>query len=139
MKYLLEETYEYDFDLLGICCHEKDYRLCWAVNNKLNLSLEKSRSDIEVIFSKKTKKNANFPVFKYKTENKLTTYFLIGNKSESSWLIPEKQHVDYFLMIKSSDKKSNKELLKNLREIPFVLTAHTVVVDQLRSKEHLIF
>jgi hypothetical protein len=42
MKHLLVEEYEYDFSLLGICCHEKDYRLCWAVNSTLDLNLTKS-------------------------------------------------------------------------------------------------
>ena len=50
MKHLLEEEYEYDFKLLGICCHEKDYRLCWAVNSTLDLNLSKSNKGIELIF-----------------------------------------------------------------------------------------
>lgn len=139
MKYLLEDEYEYDFELFGICCHEKDYRLCWAVNNLLNISLEKSDEQIEVIFNKTSKPNANFPMFKHTVENQLTTYFLIGNRCQNSWLIPEKQHVDYFLMVKSSEKTNNRKLLDELRSIPFILTAHNVVVEQLKSKEHLIF
>ena len=42
MKYHLEEEYEYDFDLYGISSHEKDYRICWAINNSLGLSLERT-------------------------------------------------------------------------------------------------
>jgi hypothetical protein len=139
MKYILEEEYEYDFDLLGICCHEKDYRLCWALNNILNISLEKSNEDIEIIFNRSSKPNANFPLFTFQTENLLSTYFLIGNKCDYNWLIPEKQHVDFFLMIKSSEKIACQEISKKLQSIPFVLTAHTIVVDELKSKEHLIF
>ena len=139
MKYLLEDDYEYDFNLLGICCHEKDYRLCWAINNTLGLSLTKSKDNLELIFPKASKGPAYFSVFKHSMENKEITYYLIGNKFENQWLIPEKQHVDYFLMIKSNEKNNPSPLLNKLRSIPFILTAHTVIVDQLRSKENLIF
>ena len=37
MKYYLDDTYEYDFLLLGISCHERDYRVSWALNQKLTL------------------------------------------------------------------------------------------------------
>ena len=88
MKHLLVEEYEYDFSLLGICCHEKDYRLCWAVNSTLDLNLTKSGKDIELIFNKKSKPNANFPIFSYINDVNSNEYYLIGNKCERSWLIP---------------------------------------------------
>ena len=59
MKHLLEEKYEFDFNLLGICCHEKDYRLCWAVNSTLRLNLSKTKDDIEFVLQ--TIMNANIP------------------------------------------------------------------------------
>ena len=68
MKYLLEEDYEFDFNLLGICCHEKDYRLCWAVNSTLNLNLSKSSEDIELIFNKESKPDANFSIYSYNSK-----------------------------------------------------------------------
>ena len=139
MKHLLEEAYEFDFSLLGISCHEKDYRLCWAVNSTLDLNLSKSGEDIELIFNKESKQNASFPVFSFVNDFNSDEYYLIGNKFEGTWLIPEKSHVDFFLMVKSEEKKKYDYYLKKLREIPFVLTAHNVIVEQLKSKENLIF
>ena len=139
MKHLLEEEYEYNFKLLGICCHEKDYRLCWAVNSTLDLNLSKSNKGIELIFNKKSKPNANFSKFSYINDVNSNEYYLIGNKCERSWLIPEKSHIDFFLIVKSDEKKTFDYYLKKLRKIPFILTAHSVVVEQLKSKENLIF
>ena len=139
MKHLLVEEYEYDFSLLGICCHEKDYRLCWAVNSTLDLNLVKSGKDIELIFNKKSKPNANFPIFSYINDVNSNEYYLIGNKCERNWLIPEKSHIDFFLLVKSDEKKTCDYYLKKLRKIPFILTAHSVLVEQLKSKENLIF
>ena len=42
MKHFLENDFEYTFQLIGISCHEKDYRLCWAINQKLALNLKKT-------------------------------------------------------------------------------------------------
>ena len=139
MKYLLEEEYEFDFNLLGICCHEKDYRLCWAVNSTLNLSLSKASDDIELIFSKESKPDANFSIYSYIDQYNSDQYYLISNKCQRTWLIPEKSHFDFFLMIKSDEKKSYTLYLNKLRSIPFILTANHVVVKQLKSKENLIF
>jgi hypothetical protein len=139
MKYLLEEEYEFDFNLLGICCHEKDYRLCWAVNTTLNLNLSKASEDIELIFNKKSKPDANFSVYSYTSKNDSDEYYLISNKFQRSWLIPEKSHFDFFLMIKSDEKKSYNFYLNKLKSIPFILTANHVVVEQLKSKKNLIF
>ena len=44
-----------------------------------------------------------------------------------------------FLMVKSDEKKSYNFYLNKLRSIPFILTANHVVVEQLKSKENLIF
>ena len=52
MKYYLEDAYEYDFLLIGISCHEKDYRISWALNQNLSLQLVKDKEDIEVLINK---------------------------------------------------------------------------------------
>jgi len=139
MKYILEDEYEYDFELIGICCHEKDYRLCWAINNLFKIALEKSNECIEIILNKSKNHSANFSFFKYDSENQLTSCYLIKNKSDNHILISEKQHVDYLFMIKSSEKINYDDILVKLRTIPFVLTAHNIIVNQLKSKEYLIF
>ena len=60
MKYHLEEEYEYDFELFGISTHEKDYRLCWAINNSLKISLERTSEDVELIFRHQKEKYGKF-------------------------------------------------------------------------------
>ena len=69
----------------------------------------------------------------------LETYYLIGNKHENQQLIEEQKHVDFFLMVKSSDALSSHNIIDNLRDIPFVLSVNKVDVTMLRSKKNLIF
>ena len=139
MKYHLEEEYEYDFDLFGISSHEKDYRICWAINNLLGLSLERTADDIEVIFNQQEKQNIQFPVFKSARDDVLESYYLIGNKFENHQLIEEQKHVDFFLMVKSSGVMSSNGVIDKLKGIPFVLAVNKVDVSILQSKKNLIF
>lgn len=126
-------------DLYGISSHEKDYRICWAINNSLGLSLERTTENIEVIFNQQEKQNSQFPIFKFERDDMLETYYLIGNKHENQQLIEEQKHVDFFLMVKSSDAMSSHNIIDNLRDIPFVLSVNKVDVTMLRSKKNLIF
>ena len=139
MKYILENDYEYDFSLFGISCHEKDYRLCWAINSSLNLSLHKTRETIDVNFSKKEKLIGAFTIFKHEEIEENESLFLIANKSIYGALIPEKNHVDYFLLVKNSRYIESNEIIEKVNAIPFVLTAQEIDVNMLKSKENLIF
>ncbi|MCB0381697.1 MAG: IPExxxVDY family protein, partial [Flavobacteriales bacterium] len=46
-KIILSLEEDYDFALLGISCHTKDYRLCWELNKVLNFDLVRS-TDLEI-------------------------------------------------------------------------------------------
>ena len=138
MKYTLEEEYEYDFRLIGISCHEKDYRICWGLNNRLRLSLAKEEEEIEVLIKKTNEfsKHALYSYFQEDTENEFT---LLSNRSNTGYLVPEQAHADYLFMIKESYDVNILELISKIKLIPFVLTAFEVKVKDLKSKENLIF
>ena len=138
MKYTLEEEYEYDFRLIGISCHEKDYRICWGLNNGLRLSLAKEEKGIEVLIKKTNEfsKHAVYSYFQEDTENEFT---LLNNRSKTGYLVPEQAHADYLFMIKESYDVNIIALISKIKSIPFVLTAFEVKVGNLKSKENLIF
>ncbi len=138
MKYALDEEYDFDFHLLGISCHEKDYRICWAVNQVLGTNLAKEEDDIEVILKKNNRcsLHAMFTHFDEETE---TEFRLIANRSTLGVLIPEKAQADYLLMVSENAEYSIEEIRGKINEIAFVLTSFVVDVHSLKSKENLIF
>ena len=101
MKYILNDEYEYNFNLIGISCHEKDYRLCWAINQSLKISLEKEDENLEVL-SNKTKGMSSHSLYYYKNEDTKNEFYLIKNRSSFGILIPEQSQADYLLMIKEN-------------------------------------
>lgn len=160
-KHTLKIEYDFDFVLIGISSHEKDYRICWALNKALDLELTKKES-LE-IKSKKQTTPSFFSLFKCENEEEFVEYFMISNHSENKLflsksntlfgkgakeqqsteigiLIPEQKHLNYFFIIRGEiiDSKA-EEILTKIKEIDFVLTAVTIRVKELKSKKNLIF
>lgn len=128
-----EELDFFDFKLIAISCHLKDYKLCWKLNSRFLLDLKKTESDIEVLI----KKNKSLhPLYVYENPDEFYSMYLIKNRSEG-FLIPEQPNADYFLKLEG--EINEVEILKKLKEIPEILTAYFVDVINLKSRENLIF
>lgn len=134
-KFTLEIQEDYDFSLLSIFSHVKDYRLSWEINQSLHFDLQKDEN-----LSLNLKGNEQeHSLFSYYDEENQIDYFLIGNRSESGWLIPEEK-CDYFLLIKGHIKDNEfKALGQELNQLKHVLATTVVNVEELKSKENLIF
>ncbi len=137
-KYLLEIEYDYNFVLIGISSHEKDYRICWALNNKLSLELIKT--DALEIKDKKQEEPSAFSLFICERPDEFMEYLIIANRSEKGLLIPEQKQMDYLFVIKGEiEEEKIQELINKIKEINFVLTAVRIDPSILKSKQNLIF
>ncbi|HEY9083575.1 MAG TPA: IPExxxVDY family protein [Vicingaceae bacterium] len=127
---------EYDFELIGISCHSKDYRICWSLNNALKTNFKRIE-DYEI---QKKNEIINFPFFEYIDEDNNIEYFVIANKSSEGYLVSEKQSIDYFLVLKGSvTDRLVENLTKKVKEIDVVIIAHRIDVNELKSKQNLLF
>lgn len=131
----LEFDYDYDFFLIGIFCHHKDYRLAWMLNKYLELDLSKSKDYI--MFNKEQEQK--FSMYVDYIDNQELYYYLISNRGENGLLIPERKDVDYFLMVDGLIETSKKgELVRKIRELNEVLSAMEINPAQLNSKQNLL-
>ncbi len=153
---------DYDFVLIGISSHAKDYRICWAINNKLNIEFKKIDS-LEIKNSKKQSTPSFFSTFRFEDAENFLEYFVIANLSEgkrpslkknslfgeekeeeqsleNECLIPEYKNFDYFFIIKGkvSDNKRD-EFVTAIKELDITLTALAINLTPLKSKQNLIF
>ena len=136
-KHTLEIEYDYDFVLIGISSHEKDYRICWALNNQLGLNLVKTEA-LE-IKDKKQDDPSFFSLFSFELPDEFMEYFIIANRSEKGLLIPEQKQVDYFFIIRGEIENDKvMEMIKLIKESSLVQTAFRVDVNALKSKHNLI-
>ena len=142
-KLLIENDYE--FFLFGISCPEKSYRLCFALNNKLNVTFSKSK-DMEVPAygtgrqEKNQEAHSKFSVFTFRDEEMFTDYRIIVNKADNRVLIPEFKQADYLLMVQGGMPFAEKNnILKKVKEVTFVQTAFDIDPKKIKSKENFVF
>src|SRR5688500_10214994 len=93
----ISEEDKFDFLLIGIVCHHRDYRLSMALNKKLDINL--SKQDEYTVFNNKRMEDQFFSFYEFVTEEE-DRYNLISNKSQKGFLIPEQNQVDFLLLIR---------------------------------------
>jgi hypothetical protein len=133
--YTLDIEDNYDFDLMGISSHERDYRLAWSLNRCMDWKL--TRIDNIIIDHKTgTTEHAQFR-FTDITEQSVIT--LIDNKTPNGLFLPEAQQFDYLLKIDNDRNGCDDLFFKKIRSAQFVITAYPLEVSKLKSKQNLLY
>jgi hypothetical protein len=150
---------EIDYNLIAIHTQLEDYKLAFLINKKLPILLSKSN---EAIVVKKKEGEAQFSRFNYfdKVNKRAWNLFqnknvLVTNHSEMSqnlfsneiyqsltrvYFLPEFKKADYFLKIEKTDDTIELSQIKQIiNEIESISTAYIVDIDQIKSKNNLIF
>lgn len=134
MVLTLEE--DYDFSLIGISCHAKDYRLCWEINKTLNIDLIRT-ADFEI--NKKNEKSA-YSFYEFIDEAEYLEYYLISNRGKTGFLIPEQKSVDFLLMIKGNISNDlTMSIIAKINPLSLILTSFEINPNNLKSKQNLLF
>lgn len=133
----ISEEDKFDFTLIGIICHHRDYRLCMSLNNKLEINL--SKQDEYVVFNNKRMEDQSFSFYEYVNEEE-DRYNLISNKSLKGFLLPEQNQMDYLFLIRYVRMEVDEtEILIKLKQIPILLGAYKLATSKLKSRENLVF
>jgi hypothetical protein len=131
--YHLNIEIEFDFQLVGITCHERDYRLAWSINKTLGWNFEKQDGVHQV------HNDGLHSLFSCNGNEDGAQYLLVQNKAGFEFLLPELQHYDYFLKIENDCQEKDDEFFRDLRSVPLIIAAFPVVVEKLKSKQNLIW
>ncbi|HTB05966.1 MAG TPA: IPExxxVDY family protein [Bacteroidia bacterium] len=124
--------YDYDFCLIGIACHEKDYRLCWTLNTLLQINLSKKDDHLSA--------NSSHSLFHYNQEQLFREYYLVSNRGTSGMLVEEHRQVDYFFIARGDiGTEEQKHFLDQFKSIEMVSAAYPMDANLLKSKHNLIF
>lgn len=145
--------YDHDYTLIGIHSILEDFRLAYFLNKNLKIHLKRNKEDLDF-----PSKNCSFPFYVYEDKASFTTWSLISNKyffidnvknlnnnlfqkeSKTSYLVPEKNTVDYFIKINGIiNKEKLQNILFKINETNHILTSYTLDPYNLKSKENLIF
>ena len=153
--------YDYDFLLIGICSTFKDYSLGYHLNKTLETSLKRSKNDVIMSFQDGLEE-ASFSQFEYWDKQFQNQWYMIANTStilcsnsnqnqgtifdgylqnikKTKKLIPENANIDYFLQIHGIFNQESKiTLLKSIKNLDRIQSAHVINITELKSKENLI-
>ena len=163
-KYTLETDYDFNFILFAISCHEPDYKLCYSLNQVLNIGLIRE-GDVE-LKNKKQEDNLLFSFYAFEDESDYIEYNLISNKSYNSsktianeksnqgdlfgetdssanaqkgYLVPELNNADFLLIMRTDyDADLTEEIESKIKQLSFVLKVQVIDVEDLASKKNLI-
>lgn len=155
-KLQLEDFDQIDYDLIAIHTPLEDYRLAFKINQQLDILLSKNKEEIPVEVNKHI---ASFSRFTFDDENRMMCWHLIQNKqaieftieqnnnslfdeksvSKQVNLITELKKVDFLLKIEHDEQINNKEIINKLKKIDSISTVYEVDINEIKSKNNLIF
>jgi len=140
-KNKLESEYKVDFELVGMVCTKKEYKLAWYLNEALNMSFVK-QEDIRIEFSD----NTSMLISNFKAKGAHHSIELLQNRLLSSahpkykYLLPELSKFDYLLKIKDEALELTSENVSVIiREIPIIEYVMRLNFDHLKSIENLFY
>ena len=113
-KYDLSLDEEQPFEVYGISTAFADYRLCWELNQCLEILLEKQNDPFE-FYLPKLKSKHPFNYFLFENHELLTRFYLIKNKQEQQHLYADRPMIDFFLVLKENFSHQPNELIEKLK------------------------
>lgn len=158
-KLILDDDLDVTFDLIAIHCSVEEYMMAYLLNRNLGLRFRRKEEDLDFIRDGKT---ITYAMYEFEDVKKHIQYYLIANtsnplqsKSEKNndqftslfsekentyYLIPELKKVDFFLKIDSDyETLPIREMLSKINNIKQIISAYSVDITNLKSKNNLIF
>jgi hypothetical protein len=91
------------------------------------------------ITNKKGQVVSEHPYYMWYDEDNQVEFYLIKNKNEGKFLIPEKSQIDYFLVLRENVLLEPEEMVENVKKINSVMAAYLFDPADLPSAEQIIF
>ncbi len=143
---------EPDFELIHIYCHQKDYRLCFALNEQFKWNFSRVRDFAE---EAEHQKAPTYSRFLYEDEVNHKEFFIISNQplvrelvakegdlfaaEQPTLLIPELPKVDYFFLLYGQfEEEELNEIEEQLNMVPAINAAKRVDTRSLKSYINLM-
>jgi len=131
-RFILDCAEEFDFALLAINSHIKAYKLCWNINNSMQLNLKK-KNDHNI------KEGQWFSRYTYISDDGVE-YDLLANRSKKGYLVPNQKSINYFLVVKNDCWEQDKpDFMIKLRDMPDILLVFELEKENLKYIDRFIF
>lgn len=127
---------QFPFITIGISSHENDYRLIWAVN--ANLQTRFAKIDDFIVTGTSGTEN-KFSRFYFEDEDRYLSFYIISNRCDNGYLVPEYRTVDYFVFLKGQTLPGfSEETIRRLKQVDIISTAFLIDNKSIRSIKKLL-
>ena len=155
-KLLVDDFDDDSFALFAIHCTMDDYRLAYLLNKQLHINLKRRPQNLDYKYT-----SASYAIYEWEHTAQQVTWSLVSNicKKEEEGLsssgnlfnnepkilrthnlISEYKTANYLLKIDNDNYHINeKTLIDNIQKISQIATVYSIDVNQLKSKDNLIF
>lgn len=158
-KLILEDDLDDLFSLIAIHCGVEEYKMAYLLNQHLGMQLKRNRVDLDF---QRDGKLVTFAMYEFEDKKHHIRFNLIANVSNPQihilesdgnpmtslfsdrdntyYLLPELRKVDYFIRIDCEyGEPPLREILSEINKIKHVISAYSVDVTRIKSKNNLIF
>lgn len=159
LKLVLDEEMDEPYTLVAIHCSEEEYKLAYLLNAQLGTRFKRRSSDLD--FSEDGFV-VTYPIYDFEDIQKYNSFQLVANrcrfenialnspiglfangvseKAKTHYLLPEFKKVDYILKIYSDfEAIPLRQIISEINEIKQVISAYTIEMNDIKSKNNLIF
>jgi len=127
-----------DFELVGISTPLLAHKVSFFLNSSLKFRLNRI-DDLEVIDAK-NKSSHFFKRFEYHDDQFRKTYYLISNKDQGKFCLPDYPMLDYIILVKGNYEEEEKsKLVKDIRLISDITYVIDIPLYKLNGSENLMF
>jgi len=128
----LKVDHDFRFRLIGISCHENDYRLVWAINNLLGMQFV--RTGNLLMHHAKLNLDLEFSLYSYQDDDRYLTYHLISNRCPDGFLFPEIKNLDFLIQITGElTDGEQKSVIKNLKSVEIISAAFLLHPGEIKG------
>jgi hypothetical protein len=132
----LKVDLEFPFSVIGISSHENDYRLIWAINENLNMTFVKIENFRAL---DGTGEENEFSRYLFENPDRYLSFYIISNRCDNGYLVPEYRMVDYFLFLKGDTEPDFPEkLARKLKQVGIISTAFPIEHKKIKSLKKLL-
>lgn len=136
-KHILHHEYRHGFKAIGITSAQKDYRLCWLLNNALGYDLKRMADFCPENDPKN--ESPGFAVYRFENPSMFLYVYLVANKNLERQLFTRLRNFDYLLLFKQPSEQTDlNEVVKAVRKITQVQAA-SLLPDLHDKKANALF
>jgi hypothetical protein len=130
------ENQQADMVIIGIVSSENDYKISWALNESLRISLKRNENIKSP--SPKTEVISEFPFYTFEAEETAAKYILIQNRNKSFFYIHELKKFDYlFIILGDHLSKDSSAFLQTLKSNSLLSSSFTINPENIKNQNKI--